>query len=62
MKGKFEELYVIVTDKYENLLQDAKGLVSKEEPVIENAEAIKDQVVEEVKAEAIVAKKPKAKK
>ena len=44
-----------------NILQ-AKGLVSKEEPVIENAEAIKDQVVEEVKAEAIVAKKPKAKK
>ncbi len=44
-----------------NILQ-AKGLVSKEEPIIENAEAIKDQVVEEVKAEAIVAKKPKAKK
>lgn len=31
MKGKFEELYVDVTDKYENLLQDAKGLVSKNE-------------------------------
>ncbi|RTY97499.1 YtxH domain-containing protein [Flavobacterium franklandianum] len=29
MKGKFEELYEDVTDKYENLLQDAKGLVSK---------------------------------
>ena len=24
MKGKFEELYEDVTDKYENLLQDAK--------------------------------------
>ncbi len=31
-----------------NILQ-AKGLVSKEEPTIENAESIKDQVVEEVK-------------
>lgn len=31
MKGKFEDLYVDVTDKYENLLQDAKGLVSKNE-------------------------------
>lgn len=41
-----------------NLLQ-SKGLVSKEEPVIENAEAIKEQIVEEVKAPA---KKAKAKK
>jgi hypothetical protein len=31
-----------------NLLQ-AKGMVSKEEPKIENAEAVKEQVVEEVK-------------
>ncbi len=31
VKGKFEELYVDVTDKYENLLQDAKGLVSNNE-------------------------------
>jgi hypothetical protein len=41
-----------------NLLQ-AKGLVSKEEPKIENAEEIKEKVVEEVKAPA---KKAKAKK
>lgn len=41
-----------------NLLQ-SKGLVSKEEPVIENAEVIKEQIVEEVKAPA---KKAKAKK
>jgi hypothetical protein len=32
-----------------NLLQ-AKGLVSKEEPKVENAETIKEEVVEEVKA------------
>lgn len=32
-----------------NLLQ-SKGLVSKEEPIIENAEAIKDSVVEEIVA------------
>ncbi|MEC4050850.1 DUF5606 domain-containing protein [Flavobacterium sp. SUN046] len=32
-----------------NILQ-AKGMVSKEEPKVENAEEIKDQVVEEVKA------------
>nr|WP_294774508.1 DUF5606 domain-containing protein [uncultured Flavobacterium sp.] len=32
-----------------NILQ-AKGLVSKEEPKIDNAEAIKEEVVEEVKA------------
>ncbi len=31
VKGKFEELYVDVTDKYENLLQDAKGLVHNNE-------------------------------
>lgn len=31
MKGKFDELYVDVTDKYENLLHDAKSLVSKKE-------------------------------
>ncbi len=32
-----------------NILQ-AKGMVSKEEPKVENAESIKEQVVEEVKA------------
>ena len=32
-----------------NILQ-AKGMVSKEEPKVENADAIKEQVVEEVKA------------
>ena len=42
-----------------NILQ-AKGMVSKEEPKVENAEAVKEQVVEEVKAEK--AAKPKAKK
>ncbi len=31
MKGKFEDLYENVTDKYDTLLQDAKGLVSKNE-------------------------------
>ncbi len=30
-KEKFEDLYSDVTDKYENLLHDAKGLVSKKE-------------------------------
>jgi hypothetical protein len=40
-----------------NLLQ-AKGLVSKEEPKVENAESVKEQVVEEVKAK----KEPKADK
>lgn len=40
-----------------NILQ-VKGLVSKEEPKIENAEEVKEQVVEEVKAK----KEPKAKK
>lgn len=49
-----------------NILQ-AKGLVSKEEPKVENAEAVKEQVVEEVKAEQTEAKakketKPKAAK
>lgn len=46
-----------------NLLQ-AKGLVSKEEPKIENAEEIKESVVEEVVAEKVKApaKKAKAKK
>lgn len=46
-----------------NLLQ-AKGLVSKEEPVIENAQEIKESVVEEVVAEKAKApaKKAKAKK
>lgn len=44
-----------------NLLQ-SKGLVSKEEPKIENSEEIKDSVVEEVIAEKGPAKKAKAKK
>lgn len=46
-----------------NLLQ-SKGLVSKEEPIIENASAIKESVVEEVVAEKAKApaKKAKAKK
>ncbi|TDD98646.1 DUF5606 family protein [Flavobacterium cellulosilyticum] len=46
-----------------NLLQ-SKGLVSKEEPVIENAEEIKESVVEEVVAEKAKApaKKVTAKK
>lgn len=39
-----------------NILQ-AKGMVSKEEPVIENAAEIKDQVVEEVMAKKKPAKK-----
>ena len=44
-----------------NLLQ-SKGLVSKEEPNIENAEEIKESVVEEVVAKKEPAKKAKAKK
>jgi hypothetical protein len=40
-----------------NMLQ-AKGMVSKEEPKVENAESVKEQVVEEVKAK----KEPKADK
>jgi hypothetical protein len=44
-----------------NMLQ-AKGLVSKEEPVIENAAEILEQVVEEVKSEVKPEKKAKAKK
>jgi len=39
-----------------NMLQ-AKGMVSIEEPKVENAESVKDQVVEQVKAKA---EKPKA--
>ena len=42
-----------------NILQ-SKGLVSKEEPKIENAEEVKEQVVEEVKAKKEA--KPKTKK
>ena len=42
-----------------NILQ-AKGLVSKEEPKVENAEEVKEQVVEEVKSKKEA--KPKAKK
>jgi hypothetical protein len=34
-----------------NTLQ-AKGLVSKEEPIVKDTESVKEQVVEEVKAKA----------
>lgn len=44
-----------------NILQ-GKGMVSKEEPIIQNAETIKEEVVAEVKEEAKAAKKPKTKK
>lgn len=44
-----------------NILQ-AKGLVSKEEPKLENAEAIKEEVVEEVKKEAKKETKDKSSK
>jgi len=40
----------------------AKGLVSKEEPKVENAESIKEQVVEEVKKEKAKAPKKAPKK
>lgn len=39
-----------------NILQ-SKGLVSKDEPKIENAETVKDEVVKEVKAKKTTAKK-----
>ena len=50
----YDEDRVYVSDikkllNWYNILQ-AKGLVSKEEPKVENAEAIKEEVVEEVKA------------
>ena len=41
-----------------NILQ-SKGLVSKEEPKVENAEAIKEEVVEEVKAKKATKKTKK---
>lgn len=41
-----------------NILQ-AKGLVSKEEPKVQNAEAIKEEVVEEVKAKKATKKTKK---
>jgi hypothetical protein len=41
-----------------NILQ-AKGLVSKEEPKVDNAEAIKEEVVEEVKAKKATKKTKK---
>jgi hypothetical protein len=44
-----------------NILQ-AKGMVSKAEPVVENAETVKEQVVEEVKKAAKAPKAPKAEK
>ncbi len=39
-----------------NILQ-AKGMVSKDEPIVENAEEVKEQVVEEVKAKKKSTKK-----
>ncbi|MFZ4106078.1 DUF5606 domain-containing protein [Flavobacterium sp.] len=39
-----------------NMLQ-AKGMVSKEEPIIENADSVKEQVIEEVKTNKKTAKK-----
>lgn len=42
-----------------NILQ-SKGLVSKEEPKVDNAESVKEQVVEEVKKAAKAPKAPKA--
>jgi hypothetical protein len=42
-----------------NMLQ-AKGMVSKEEPKVDNAESLKEQVVEEVKAKKETVEKPKA--
>ncbi|MBP6073118.1 MAG: DUF5606 domain-containing protein [Flavobacterium sp.] len=44
-----------------NLLQ-SKGLVSKEEPKIENADSVKEEVVKEVKAKKATEKKTTAKK
>jgi hypothetical protein len=44
-----------------NLLQ-SKGLVSKEEPKVDNAEEIKEKVIESVVAEKATAKKATAKK
>lgn len=44
-----------------NILQ-AKGMVSKEEPIIENSTSVKEQVVEEVKGKKEATAKPKAKK
>ena len=41
-----------------NMLQ-AKGMVSKEEPKVEDAESVKEQVVEEVKAKKKTASKKK---
>ena len=46
--------------KWYNALQ-AKGLITLEEPIIENAEAIKEEVVSEIKTKA-APKKAKAKK
>ncbi len=39
-----------------NMLQ-AKGMVSKEEPIVENADSVKEQVIEEVKTNKKTAKK-----
>ena len=44
-----------------NILQ-TKGMVSKEEPIIESADSVKEQVVEQVKAKKEASDKPKAKK
>jgi len=59
----YDEDRVYVSDikkvlNWYNILQ-AKGLVSKEEPKVENAEAVKEEVVKEVKK---AEKAPKAEK
>ena len=60
---EFDEDRVYTSDikkifNWYNILQ-AKGLVSKEEPKVENAEAIKGEVVEEVKAKKATKKTKK---
>ncbi|HRG18645.1 MAG TPA: DUF5606 domain-containing protein [Flavobacterium lutivivi] len=57
----YDEDRVYVSDikkllNWYNILQ-AKGMVSKDEPKVENAESIKEQVVEEVKAKKATTKK-----
>ncbi|PZO29764.1 MAG: hypothetical protein DCF13_05205 [Flavobacteriaceae bacterium] len=59
----YDEERVYVSDikkllNWYNILQ-AKGLVSKEEPKVENAETIKEEVVEEVKAKKATKKTKK---
>ena len=57
----YDEDRVYVSDikkllNWYNILQ-AKGMVSKDEPKVENSESIKEQVVEEVKAKKATTKK-----